>query len=301
MKRVKKNIFVTEDEIENLCNDIVDEKVDLIYQNVFLIDGKRKILINEKLASAFQKTITKYEKKESEKNKEIINDYYKFINLIRELFEKLKLDNELETIILLKELINIGLFSANETFLPRLKCDEIWHFEGISVVNGSGCCRHLASFYQNIFRDLKHPTFLGGNLSEKKLKLMRKPIISNHAINLVNYHDQLLGYDISNEIVFSFINKNQLRDIFSKNSFFTYKSYWDLLHFNYSCEDINKNLDLFKRNVGAKISREEYEQVLLNVKKIIDANLKLFNMFFNYTYKLKNQIHEQILVKKLSK
>jgi len=295
MRNLKSDLTITNPEIIPLLYcDILDEKIDLIHQKVFLQVGNQKFMINEILANGLKNLIRKEDKIEYSENYEIINDYFTYIRLIQELFDRIKIKNELERAILLKILIEEGYFSINQHFSFNIVKEKIKMFQGLEVIIGNGCCRNISSFYQDIFIKENHPLIFGGTLSSDGSISNH----SNHVMNLIKFHDKLYGYDLTNGLIFSFVNRYQMKASGNKTYYMTYTSYWDLVYTDYELNEINNNLDNYASSISPTISTNKHIKYIKEVNKIIDENAKLLVNFHNKTDKIRQDIKEKILVKK---
>lgn len=279
-------------EISNLYLRISKEECDLFYQKVYLKRKKHKRLINKDIFE-FPKKVAMDEKlKEYNCNYDAIEEYYQYINLIRELLDYLKIENELQAAILIRNLVEIGYFSANNTFEHKRSREKLKFYQGINIVLGDGCCRDIAAFYQDIFKErFKHNLVFAGVLDKSPLIFER----TNHIINLINYHEQLYGYDLINGLLFAFASKYKMKTIDGTKHSMVYRSYWDLFFTDYSFDEIQAHIDEFEPNLKYSISKEEYAQIMQMVRKKIDENIKLLKHFQQSTNSSKEGIKRLIL------
>ena len=161
---------------------------DLENESLYLDADKDSIIVKEILARQshyeYQMNNTKFYYDDA------ISDYNQFIKIIAEFIRELKLeDNSIILSILLRRLLFNGYFSKNNFFKADSK--QLFHdvdlFLGMDIIDGRGCCRHLANFYNAIFKEIGYysqifPCYYGGmncTLSEASVNN------ANHAANLI--------------------------------------------------------------------------------------------------------------------
>ena len=100
-------------------------------------------------------TYKKYVEDSLEKNKDIIKDYNTYLDCIVDELLKYKFHSSIDYSIALGYLINKGYLSEGLNFDSKETYNEILCKLGISILQGSGCCRNICDMQKDIFERLK--------------------------------------------------------------------------------------------------------------------------------------------------
>lgn len=149
-----------------------------------------------------------------------IDDYKQLIEVIAKIIKELKLENNPLTLsIILHKLILAGYFSDDYKF--ALTTDGYFHdvkpYWGMDIIDGKGCCRHLASFQDDVFRktgifsNTLHCYITNSVLSLPKRKLPE----DNHAINILLYDGIIYAYDCTTNTFYRNAEKSILSEIYN--------------------------------------------------------------------------------------
>ena len=212
-----------------------------------------------------------------------IKIYDEYINFIAYLIKVLNMpNNAISASMILKSLLESGVFSYNDKFQyidGRQK--EVNGFLGLNVILGHGCCRHVSRFQSDVLGKMNLMSdVLYCHISDKHQDEANK-LKANHAMNLIEYHGILYGYDTERNQLFRMHGENEMAGIYIKNpSFVYYKPYIDMLINGMKVENANymlKLLEMFKdKDI---IGSNEYLEILNYVKNIISSNQGLIKDF----------------------
>ena len=90
MERLESDLIVkNKEDIEQLWRDAIDENCDLIYQRVFFSRDNQCCLINKQFIDELKKEAIERKKREYAAHKDAIDEYRKYLDLIREMLEKI--------------------------------------------------------------------------------------------------------------------------------------------------------------------------------------------------------------------
>ena len=298
MEKLERNIIVkNKDDIEQVLCDVIGEKCDLIYQKVLFSDDKNYVPINAKLVKMLKCVASDELNHEYSLYSEAIDEYLKYLVLIREFLEGFKIKDELLNAILINALIRIGFFSAGNNFVQNeVESKKLRIFQGIQIILGQGCCRNFSLFYQDIFQgNINHSLIYGGIIGNNLRKSMVLSAQTNHLINLVSHNGTLYGYDFNNKLVFAFVDKYKMYAIDNPSIKMIYRSYYDIFHSHHDYNQIRANLTDYGNNINGQLSLNEYIGLIKHIEQIIKNNTSYLNKFYRSTYKIKENIKEKIL------
>ena len=281
-------------------NKIILKK--LLNQDLDIVYDEKLITNKEELHNLILEEINK-NNQSNKKNidTEIINDYRIFLIKLLELLDYLKLkDNDLLCAMAINYLIKYGYMSYSNKYKFSACPKEIYRNYGINIIYGEFCCRHIANFYQDLMK-VRGNNFLTftGRISRFKMFDVNKRLHHNHMINLINYHDEIYGYDISNNNLACFINPYQMQiENNYRKLYFTYKSYYDTIYYGYDIETIKKNLKLFQNNILNNSLNYEILNCYCNyINSYLEGKDKILRSFSSNTNKLKEDIKTKILTR----
>lgn len=229
--------------------------------------------------------------------KENIEYYNYFTESVSKLIKFLSLkNNSISYSRIFSNLLYDGYLSYMSTFIstnqPKFFFD-IKGYLGLDIVNGFGCCRHVASFYQDVFKNLNviGKALCCFNTSNIKDTLKYQPFINkaNHVVNLLEYNGLYYVYDSLNECYYYFndfismhpyIIKNC--DDNSLNSPLYYKPYMDMIVYSVSYKDVLDNVIIFKKNCDKSsfyIDSKEIIDILIETDIIYKKSYEILNYF----------------------
>ena len=90
------------EQIEPIINDVFDEKIDLVYEDIFYVNGDDKIKLNDIIYAIAIRNAKDVNDLRYINYKEIIDEYKKYIAEVQGLIDSLKINDELLTAIVLK-------------------------------------------------------------------------------------------------------------------------------------------------------------------------------------------------------
>lgn len=243
-----------------------------------------------------------------QKNREIFLLYEEYIKKIVELLDFIrgKRDDLFYTIVF-DILCEIGFFSFNNVFdSSQDEFPELTIKPGISVVSGTGLCRNIACFYEDIFKyfynyPLKMCCFDPSGTHEKDTE-----VFGNHMINLTCHHDLIYGFDNMNHCLFKAISNEELTIVDSDYNLI-YKPYGDIL-IRLTNELVDKNDFMFdiylkkslleKASQGTCIKQEEFNKLVSDANALIIERKKILKSFLEDNMKYKEEIKEKMLLLK---
>ena len=229
--------------------------------------------------------------------KENIRAYYEYINLIAYMVRVLSLpNNSICQSIVLNMLINNGLFSYEGEFKYKEYFREVKGFPGLNVVLGEGSMQHVAGFNHDVLshNKLMSDVLYGYLTPSSRTDVENKK--ANAAINLIEYKNNLYGFDSKHEILFSFKDRMRMDDVFGTDmASIYYKPYMDMINGNLSIGKIHSMMQVYEALINKPvISKEEYEFILNYAKLEVGRNKELFDEFKNSSKKYIKRITNQI-------
>lgn len=238
-------------------------------------------------------------------NKEVVDMYNEYVFRIAELFDLvMKPNNDLFFTVLFSILVEIGFFSADRDFNPDIESfKELTIKPGLSIITGTGVCRNVACFYDDVFS-------LFYNYPLKLVCLDENDSINedtinygNHIINLTKYHDIIYGYDIINQCVFKAKNSEYLEALGFDYSL-KYIPNGDLLielstslnkKSNYY-KDVESKYNLLKKAANNNVLNEEELNKIINcVNQFIMNKKRLLQSFIVKNDELTHEIKKKML------
>ena len=261
-----------------------------------IFNEKRYLKGNLEDIKYFEECRTQYRnnKEQSfEKNKDIFKYYDIYLEYIADLLIKLRLNSSIDYSVALGYLIKKGYLSDGLKFSLEESDKEINGKLGISIVQGSGCCRNICDIQSDIFNilNINIIPFYCYQGNDFFMGLNKK---ANHIINLVEYKNNMYGIDLYNDrLLYSFKNSYIMKSISSEHdSKIRYKPYYEIIIDGRTIDDIRERIKLFNEYSREKaISYFEYE---MGIKYEIDNHLfekkDELNEFHNKTKLLRKNI-----------
>ncbi len=154
-------------------------------------------------------------------------------------------DNSISYSLLIKRLIDNGCFSFENSFKKSVNENDFLYSGknfGIQIVNGFGCCRHICYLHSDIFKYL--------NLYESAIDCYigndsEFHNIANHVANILEYEDNYLVHDTSNNGFYTFTDCITLKSLTSDDCML-YSVISNIISHNYSYEEMIDKLNSFK-------------------------------------------------------
>ena len=240
-----------------------------------------------------RKNYSKNQEESLEKNKDIIKYYDIYLDYIADELLKLKLKSSLDYSIALGYLINKGYLSEELNFDSEVTDKEIIGKLGISILQGSGCCRNICDMQKDIFDRLNiiiipFYCYQGFDFNKGLNKQ------ANHIINLVEYNNNLYGIDLYNDsLLYHFKKPFIMKSISSEvDSKLRYKPYYEIVIDGRNIEEIKDRVKKFEMYSKEKpINYFEYEMgIRYEVENILFENKNELNDFHNKTKLLRKNI-----------
>ena len=220
----------------------------------------------------------------------LIKDYDSYIKVATKLVDELTPNiDELSKINTTMYLLKDGVFSYNDNLSSVVPIIDIISSKlGLNILEGNGCCRHFASFINDIMNST-NLTCVGE---------VDNPFTSeaNHVINKINYNGNIYGFDAFNEgVLFDFTSEFEMVSIdedYDERLF--YKPYAEVIFYKRSFESIKSFLEQIKKNGKEKITSKEIEEISFMARLNVCFNKDLISDFKSDTSILLESINEQI-------
>lgn len=228
----------------------------------------------------------------------LIEEYNQYINTSAKLVEELCLkDNSISMALVISVLIESGTFSYG-SFNKDSSEDILTLKLGLNILNGTGCCRNVSSFINDIFNALDRKcdvlTVLKLEGNNQKKALTSK---ANHMINLIYYDNVPYGFDMMSNIgsLYYFNNAFELLPIDTKEeTYMYYKPYIEMVYQNRSFEYIKEKLNYLKANGRLSITQEEFRGIITETDERLCSNISLVKDFLLDTNERMESINEKI-------
>ncbi len=238
--------------------------------------------------------------RERNNNKIIYNkniEYYNyFVEFVSELIKNIAIkNNSISYSRLFSRLLYDGYLSDMSNFISTTQEKyfiDIKGYFGIDIVNGFGCCRHTASFFQDVFKnlDINGKALCCFRPCTTKDDFQYKPFTStaNHVVNLLEYNGLYYIYDSLNKCYYYFNDFITMYpyiindDNFSLNSILYYKPYMDMIIFSISYKEILENINTFIKNCNNSsfyITSQEITDILYETDNIYEKSNDILNCF----------------------
>jgi len=176
--------------------------------------------------------------KNTEIYKENIKAYKEYLSIVSQIIRKIAIkDNPISISLIIDKLLYSGYFSKNSKYDIQLtsSCPNITGYLGLNIINGEGCCRHEASFHEDIFSNLNLPNFTIVGYYDLVITLETIfQSIGNHVINIIEFENAYYCHNHFYNQLGYFQNAFKMKAYGLKfiNSFFYKPSmdmYWNLL------------------------------------------------------------------------
>lgn len=212
----------------------------------------------------------------------VLEEYKKFIALVSKIVSELSIrGNSISATIVISKLIQSGCFS-NKSHFSCGEVDSIKGFNGINVVTGSGCCRHITAFHKDVFDELGFFDNIIPVVHEENATLQDAyGLMSNHVVNLLEYNGILCPYDTLNDAIYVFLNGLVMEKQFTnKPVTLYYKPYMDMVINGLSKEDVIKRIQLFNcSSRSSNITRKELLSIIATTSVKYFKNRELLQDF----------------------
>lgn len=193
----------------------------------------------------------KRKQKEQEMFSSVLEKYDSFITQVANLIKSLGYHTSIECSLALSYLINKGILSANLLFESEAlkQSSEIETCFGTTIIRGNGCCRNYSALHEDVMKKLDY--FIKQFYCYEPGVLFRDPHFAqaNHVISLIEHDDNYYGIDLyNNDVLYRFTKALVLRSISTVLSYkLYYKPYYEIITGESTLEDINRNINEFKK------------------------------------------------------
>ena len=229
---------------------------------------------------------------------ETIEAYDEYIDYIAYLIKCMNLpSNVISASIILSLLMRKGIFSEDNRLITNEEnLVDLYGFLGLNIIIGHAACRHFAAFQSDVLKRLKY-------MSEPFYCYMTKDDVSdaskkpaNHAINLIEYKDNLYGIDTYNSSFFNFIDSKKMVEMFVKRPHFVYyKPYINIMYNGETTDSVNNLCNLFDNIKGKEsISIDEFKYICDYAQKVVFKNNDLLDAFHESSKKYIKRITKSL-------
>lgn len=212
-----------------------------------------------------------------------IQDYDNYINIITEFINMLNIsDNVISVLVVLKLLIERGLFSSNNTFKYKSNISgDISSCLGMNVIKGEACCRHIANFQHDILTKLGYTNYIFYCYFTDKNMENACNHVANHVINMIGYNGNIYAFDTCSMVLFKFVSAIKMKNIYSdRDCYLYYKPYIDMIFKGLDINSVKSVLYAFDKLKDKDILDEhEYYDICDDAKKMIRSEERLINHF----------------------
>lgn len=227
-----------------------------------------------------------------------IQAYDEYVNFIAYLVKCLGMPkNVLNISMILNIITKIGIFSDGcEIVLNKNPDNDLAGFLGINVMRGNAVCRNISWFQSDVLKKL-------GLISEPFYCYLSKDKIDNpqdkegnHVINLIEYKDNLYGYDALNGGLFKFVSDRELKEMFTdKVHYVYYKPYMDIMISGMDAGNTISMMQLFDIIKDKEtITEKEYNKLKENAINAVSKNISLLNDFHESSKKYIKRITKNL-------
>ena len=244
-------------------------------------------------------------KKEQRRNNEIVEEntvkykdtikaYNEYLDYVSYLIKALSIpNNEINRMIILGILIKKGIFSEDKQFFYEKDKKEIMGYSGISIVKGIGNDNNISHFSYDVlekFDSACEPIYV-----RRALKDSEEYAYDSKVINLVEFRNNLYGYDIVDGRIYAFIHDGFMKELFTKRiSYLMYDGIRDMQEQNKSIDTVRsleRIMDSYKHK--RILSYDEYK-IFRDIAMTRADNPRLLNDFSNSSKKLIKRITDNL-------
>lgn len=245
----------------------------------------------------------KNEIKKTDKYKECIEEYNKFIHNLANLIKYLNLSNTKEIIIFYEYLLQAGLLSKKSEETKTIN-HEYHNFEyeknpmeeltGARVAGGKTVCRHQSAMLINLLNELGikacNISAHTATLEEAKRLMRKKSKKLNHSMVGIIEGDNKYIFDCT---VDSFVSidkeKNNLAKRFEYEKNYYYYLPKEFKNFNINTLEIRMSFEKIKKS---ELNKEELVKLREKIQKIIEDQHKIIASFYLANERIINRISE---------
>lgn len=235
-------------------------------------------------------------KEEEEKKKDLYVDYYRFIEICAKLVNELGIPyNSISASYIIALLTKYGWFSVDNNFKFDNVKDGLWEKAGFYVVGGTGCCRHIADFANDIYSELginsiPFSCYVGNDIPKSILDDN-----ANHLANLIYYEGMPYIYDLQNYSILRFISD---KTAYNKNldiKYYTFVPSYMGINYDVDASLVDKLMhDFYNASKKSGIKEKELWEIERKTFDNFFKNLDLISDFSMDTKVLKKEISSRI-------
>lgn len=212
--------------------------------------------------------------KSCQRHDEKFKIYDEFILLVAKLIKEIGIkNNEISYSLIIGLLLKAGMFSDWHRFEYKTNIVEnLYGCLGLQVIRGYGTCRHISSFYKDVFDKLGlYNDKLYNYFSESNNEKIAKKNNANHVVNIIRYNDGYYGIDLANDYIFEFVNELKMKSMFKKEIVYIFgKPYMDILVEGLSYEEMENKLNNYRNNINrGTLDKKEYFDILRDTRESI--------------------------------
>ena len=246
-----------------------------------------------------EKTIM-LKQRESGKYFYTIGLYDEYISQLADFLKTFDFQSSFEYYLALSYFIHKGYLSENHSFSYGQPKNELISRRGISVLNGIGYCRNIASLASDVMKKLELPS-KKIYCSDYRFQYQRENSKVNHVINLVEFENQIYGIDLLNDDkLFYFVNSFDISELsLHSNHQLRYKPYSEFTMAESTLGGIRKTIRLFTKSSQCEVMHPFYYEEFIKeyMKEENKQNRSLYEDFYGETKCLRKEITQSCLKK----
>lgn len=198
-----------------------------------------------------------------------------------------QLDNSLNPIsysLIIHFLLKIGYFSCDDNYfkLANPTVELFSGYWGLQITKGFGCCRHIASFYKDLFDELNlYNEKMFCHVSHTYSPKDAYRSLGSHVINIICFNNLFGGYDMTKNIFYRFRDDLTLESMFKDNILYMYnKPCINVIIDGMSIDEMLNRLDLYGLFKGKSMfNYQEFLSIYSLARQTILENEKLLLSF----------------------
>lgn len=225
-------------------------------------------------------------------NKMTYCNYLEFAYYTSILVDKLSDGSSISKANILSKLLSDGTFSVDNNFKFDTVTGNCTMKFGIAIINGNGCCRHIADFTNDVLNMSNERTYLYPCMINDKVLDVSFLDSGDHIANVIYYEGIPYVYDEWSNSLLRFIS-DRIAFLPGSNSYMNFIPYILSTYYGFSNEEIIKMITDFENASRTRqISRMEFVRINNESNKSIDRNSNIIHNFKTKTKSLKKSISE---------
>lgn len=230
----------------------------------------------------------------SVKYKDAIEAYHDYLDYVSYLIKTLSIpDIDINRVIILGMLIKKGIFSEDNQFFYEHDKNEIKGYPGISIVKGIGDDNSISHFSHDTldkFDTVCEPLYV-----RKALKDGEEYTYDHKVINLIEFRNNIYGYDIVDDRIYAYIHDGFFKELFTKrNAYLMYDGIKDMEEHDKSIQMIKSFERVMDSYRNRRIMGYDEYKIFHDFANFKTNNPRLLNDFNNSSKKLIKRITDNL-------